>query len=84
VGRSAGPEAIRAFVKVLLVDRLQYHDDRTLEQFIFQRGDDGGILHLLQCALGIVDTKSYRGSIREDSRTHFSSSWDFGLSIVIQ
>jgi site-specific DNA recombinase len=36
--RSAGPEAIRAVLKVLLVDRFQHHRDRPLEDFVLEGG----------------------------------------------
>ena len=39
VRRSSGPEAVRTVQKVLLIDRLQQHDDRPLEDLIFQGGD---------------------------------------------
>jgi site-specific DNA recombinase len=37
--RPPRPEAVRAVPKVLLIDRLQRHDDRPLEDFILQRRD---------------------------------------------
>src|SRR5262245_356248 len=40
--RSFGPEAIRAVVKVLLVDRLQQHDDRPLQHLVCKRRDADG------------------------------------------
>ena len=39
VCRSSRPEAIRAGIEVLLVDRLQQHDDRPLEDLVLQRGN---------------------------------------------
>ena len=38
VCRSARTEPVRAVQEVLFVDRFQQHDDRTLEEFILQRG----------------------------------------------
>ena len=34
--RSSGPEAVRAVLEVLLVDRFQHHDDRPLEYLILE------------------------------------------------
>src|SRR5215203_5779305 len=39
VRRAARPEAVRAVQEVLLVDRLQDHRYRTLEDLILERGD---------------------------------------------
>ena len=37
VRRPPGPEAVRAGVEVLLIDRLQHHDDRPLKHLAFKR-----------------------------------------------
>src|SRR3954447_14034139 len=42
VRRAARPEAIRADQEVLLVDRLQDHRHRTLEDLVLERGDADG------------------------------------------
>src|SRR5262249_42863512 len=39
VRRSARPKAVGAVQEVLLVDWLQQHDDRTLKDFVLQRGN---------------------------------------------
>jgi hypothetical protein len=42
VRRAARPEAVRAVQEVLLIDGLQGHDDRTLEDLVLERGDADG------------------------------------------
>src|SRR5215471_20336708 len=42
VRRSPLPETVRTVPKVLLVNRLQRHDDRSLKDFVFQRGNPQG------------------------------------------
>src|SRR5689334_23136428 len=42
VRRPPWPETVRAVPKVLLVNRLQGHDDRSLKDFVFQRGNPQG------------------------------------------
>src|SRR5262249_44745002 len=42
VRRSPWPETVRTVPKVLLVNRLQRHDDRSLKDFVFQRGNPQG------------------------------------------
>ncbi len=39
VRRSSGPEAVRTVQKVLLVDRFQQHDDRSLEYLVLKGWD---------------------------------------------
>src|SRR6516165_6791095 len=42
VRRSPRPETVRTVPKVLFVNRLQRHDDRSLKDFVFQRGNPQG------------------------------------------
>ena len=42
VRRPPRPEPIRAVIEVRFVDRFQQHDDRPLEDFVFQRGNADG------------------------------------------
>ena len=42
MGRARGPEAIRAVVKLLLVDCLQHHRHRALEDLVLERRDADG------------------------------------------
>jgi hypothetical protein len=55
MSRATGPEAVRTGKEVLLIHRLQHHDDCSLRQLIFEGRDVGGIMHLMQLALGIID-----------------------------
>jgi len=53
MSRATGPEAVRAGKEVLLIHGLQHHDDRPLRQLVFEGRDVGGIMHLVQLALGM-------------------------------
>lgn len=53
VCRSFGPEAVRAVQKVVLVNRLQQHDDRPLEDLVLQTGNSGTDRRLVGASLGL-------------------------------
>ena len=50
-----GPESIREPEEIFLVDRVQHHDRRPLDDFVFQSDDVAGIMHLKQLSLGMMD-----------------------------
>ena len=56
--RSSGPEAVRTVQKVLLVDRLQQHDDRPLEDLVLQGGNSDGCVSVLEPPFGICTRRT--------------------------
>ncbi len=64
VCRSPRPEAERAVVEVLLVDRFQQHDDRPLQDLVLQRGNPDRARLGLRAALRNVHTSHRRSLVR--------------------
>ena len=68
VCRSSRPEAIRAGIEVLLVDRLQQHDDRPLENLVLQGGNSDRASLGSRARLGNVHTPHRRCPVRPGLR----------------